>query len=536
MDEQNYLDFLRKVSEAIANSNSDPKVAFPLLQANLDKLDNNFVRFLQTWATAKLSEVETDTTEFTAKTIWDLSYCLSNFPLSDKANNMEIVIAGYEAVLKVFTREGNRENWAAIQNNLGIAYSDRIRGNRAQNLENAIATYNLVLEVCTKESFPIDWATTQYNLGIVYRNRIRGDRAQNLENAIAAYNLALEVYTKKDFPMYWAMTQNNRGNAYRNRIRGDRAQNLENAIAAYNLALEVYTKKDLPNTWAMTQNNLGIAYKNRIRGDRVQNLENAIAAYNLTLEVYTKKDLPMYWAMTQNNLGIAYSDRIRGNRAQNLENAVGTYQSENLELAIASHKKALEIYNLGSTYSNKIRHYRGENLENPIEAFRSENLELAIAAYQNASEVYTREAFPEEWAEIQHNIGKLLVQQGKWYDGLSHLEQTLAFYRQTENLESRADTIYQIARTHHLMSNLDKARLHYCDALRIYQHINNQPGIATCKTGLGRLMISIGYIDDALHELNQAWQIYDTINHKLGIENTQELIQFIHKIREKQST
>ncbi|MGB3513750.1 MAG: tetratricopeptide repeat protein, partial [Microcoleaceae cyanobacterium] len=192
--------------------------------------------------------------------------------------------------------------------------------------------------------------------------------------------------------------------------------------------------------------------------------------------------------------------------------------------------------NLGAFYSNRVCDDKAENLKNAIETFQSENLELAIANSQNALKIYTREAFPKDWAETQHNIGKLLVQQGKWYDGLSHLEETLAFYRQTEDLESRADTIYQIARTHHLMSNLDKARLHYHDALRIYQHIDNQPGIATCKTGLGRLMISVGYIDDALQELNQAREIYDTIDHKQGIENTQELIQFIHKIRQKQST
>ncbi len=67
--------------------------------------------------------------------------------------------------------------------------------------------------------------------------------------------------------------------------------------------------------------------------------------------------------------------------------------------------------NLGNVYSDRIRGDRAQNPENAIETFQSENLELAIAAYQNASEIYTREAFPKEWAEIQHNIGKLLVHQ-----------------------------------------------------------------------------------------------------------------------------
>ncbi|WP_365975103.1 tetratricopeptide repeat protein [Moorena sp. SIO4G3] len=88
------------------------------------------------------------------------------------------------------------------------------------------------MKVRTKKDFPEEWASTQNNLGLAYRNRIRWDRAWNLEKAIEAYKLALEVYTKENFPMDWAGTQNNLGNAYRDRIRGDRAENLQKAIAA----------------------------------------------------------------------------------------------------------------------------------------------------------------------------------------------------------------------------------------------------------------------------------------------------------------
>jgi hypothetical protein len=56
------------------------------------------------------------------------------------------------------------------------------------------------------------------NLGLAYGNRIRGERADNLELAIAALNQSLEVYTREAFPEDWARTQNNLGNAYRNRI------------------------------------------------------------------------------------------------------------------------------------------------------------------------------------------------------------------------------------------------------------------------------------------------------------------------------
>ncbi|MFG3817373.1 tetratricopeptide repeat protein, partial [Limnothrix redekei] len=71
--------------------------------------------------------------------------------------------------------------WAATQNNLGLAYNDRIRGERADNLERAITAYERALEVRTRDALPEDWAATQNNLGLAYNDRIRGERADNLE-------------------------------------------------------------------------------------------------------------------------------------------------------------------------------------------------------------------------------------------------------------------------------------------------------------------------------------------------------------------
>ncbi|WP_424094387.1 tetratricopeptide repeat protein [Moorena producens] len=320
---QDYLKFLTEVLLATDNSDSDPKVIYPLLGANLDKLDDNFIDILETWASAKLSEAEA---EYIARVIWEFSHLIQQFPLGNKANNMEIAIAGYKQVLKVFTRESKRQSWAAIQTNLGQAYRTRIRGERALNLELAITQYQRALSVYTKSDFPIYWAMTQINLGQAYRNRIRHPRAENLEKAIARYLLALSVYTQSDFPYYWAEIQTHLAQAYSQRMLGGRAYNLELTIDAYQLALEVYTKEDFPIEWAQTQTNLGNAYSDRICGDRAENLEFAIEEYQLALEVYTQEDFPIEWAQTQSNLGIAYRNRIRGDRAKNLELAIEAFQ------------------------------------------------------------------------------------------------------------------------------------------------------------------------------------------------------------------
>jgi tetratricopeptide (TPR) repeat protein len=103
----------------------------------------------------------------------------------------ERAIAAYQQAISEW-RMANGE-WAALQVWLGLAYADRLRGERGENLERAIECYQAALEVRTRAAFPQDWAMTQNNLGNAYRNRIRGERGENLERAIAAYSAALEA-------------------------------------------------------------------------------------------------------------------------------------------------------------------------------------------------------------------------------------------------------------------------------------------------------------------------------------------------------
>ena len=161
----------------------------------------------------------------------------------------------------------------------------------------AIAYYQAALQVYTREAFPQDWAMSQNNLGIAYRERIRGDRAENLERAIACYQAALQVRTREVLPQQWAATQNNLGTAYGNRLLGDRAGNLERAIACYQNALQVYTHEAFPERWAGTQNNLGNAYR------ELAQLAEAITCYRNALKIFTPTAFPIDCLRTGRNLG-----------------------------------------------------------------------------------------------------------------------------------------------------------------------------------------------------------------------------------------
>ncbi|MBD2498653.1 CHAT domain-containing protein [Nostoc sp. FACHB-280] len=464
---QAYIQFLMQVLQATADSGFG---VYPLLVMNTDKLDEVLAETLRCWGTNRLGEGDADEVHKLAEVIVFFSYLITEFSLGSKASNMEIAIAGYEVALTFYTQQAFPYEWAQTQNNLGLAYRYRIRGEQGQNLEQAISCYQNSLKVYTFDNFPDEWARTQNNLASAYRNRIRGEKAQNLEQAIACSQEALKVRTFDAFPYEWAVTQNILAGAYRYRIRGEQGQNLELAIAYLQNALKVITFDAFPDDWAATQNNLGLAYRDRILGERAENLELVISCYQNALKVYTFDAFPQQWAGKQNNLGLAYHDRIRGKRA------------ENLELAIACFQEALKIYtfdafpddwastqnNLGAAYSERIR---GDI---------AENLELAIACFQEALKIYTFDAFPDDWASTQDNLGTAYTHRirGKRAENLelaiAYFQEALKIYTLDASPYEWASTQYNLgaAYTHRIRGeraeNLELAITCYQKVLKVY--------------------------------------------------------------------
>ncbi|NES17923.1 MAG: CHAT domain-containing protein [Symploca sp. SIO3E6] len=433
--------FLLEVLRAIYDSEGDPTVVYPLLQANLDKLDDNFIQVLQSWAIATKPKVEPEQVYEFAIILSTCCNLIAQFSLGNRAINLEIAIVGYEVVMTIFTRQIFPQEWAKTQNNLGLVYSDRILGERAENLEAAINYFLAASDVHSHQCYPEEWAMLQNNLGNAYCKRILGKRLENIEAAIQCYLEASKVLIRNTYPEQWAMTQNNLGNAYSDRICWNKTENIERAICCFSEALEVYTRQTYPKQWAMTQNNLGNAYYNRIQGSKAENLEEAIKYYLEVLEVYNREDYPEQWAMLQNNLGNAYYDRISGDKAKNIEIAIHYFLA------------ALEVYtqedfpqdwadsqnNLGNAYSERIFGQRSENVEAAIRCYsealkirsphkfpqdwadtqtnigiayyyriqgsRAENLEAAIKCYSDVLKLRTHQTYPEEWAKIQNNLG-----------------------------------------------------------------------------------------------------------------------------------
>jgi tetratricopeptide (TPR) repeat protein len=257
------------------------------------------------------------------------------------------------------------------------------------------------------------------------------------------------------------------------------AANKEIAITGHEIALNIFTFDAFPQQWAMTQNNLANAYRNRIRGYKAENLERAISAYQEALKVFTFDAFPQQWAATQNNLANAYSNRIRGDKAENIKQAVMCYQN-------------------------------------------------ALQGYETAGDFLNA-------AEMGLTLGKVKVDRGEWYQGLAYLEKSLKIYRQFDDLKSRADTIYQIAHTHHLIGNHEKASIYYRDALRFYEYLKHDRGVAFCKASLGRLMLQIGFVEKAKELLKEATFIFKELNNEQEIAKIAEVLNCLAKIKEKQA-
>ncbi len=428
---EDYLNFLIEVLQATIESEAKYELVVPLLHANIDKLDDKFTQYLRDWATTKLILEMPDKAEEIGILIGDFSDIIRELLIGNRAINLEIAIAGYEIAIQVISREESGEEWARFQNNLGIAYFKRIRGDISANLELAIACYEKALQVYTPDNFIEDWAMVQQNLGNAYRERIQDERAENLEQAIACYENALQIYSPKNSPQSWAITQSNLGNAYWKRIFGDHAENIERAIVCQNKALEVYTCKAYPQGWALTQHDLGIAYYQRILGLETENLKQAIICFENALQVQTRENFPQEWAMTQLSLGNAYSNLILGEPAENLEQAIVHYQNA---FQIYSRQNfpqdwALTQNNLGVTYRDRIL---GKKVK---------NLEKAIACYHKALQVYTHEAFPENWAMTQNNLG-VAYEESICGNQAENLEHAIICYKNT--LQIRTPTTFPI--------------------------------------------------------------------------------------------
>ncbi|MEG4943989.1 hypothetical protein [Microcoleus sp. F4-D5] len=121
---QEYANFFLELLQAEQDSNSDIAVIYPMLEGRQHLLNASFAETLQQVTQKLIAGENPPTISSIIDLIENLSSHISESPNGNKANNIEIAIAGYQIVLN--NRELGSEKWTQTQNNLATAYKNRV--------------------------------------------------------------------------------------------------------------------------------------------------------------------------------------------------------------------------------------------------------------------------------------------------------------------------------------------------------------------------------------------------------------------------
>lgn len=394
------LNLLLQALQLIKNSQADFEILYPLLQENLNLLNENFIQTLERFSLSTLSASENEGIYDIAERILFFSLLIQELPFGEQSINVEIALTGYKIIAPLFVQISFPHQWAMIQMGLGIAYQRRVKGENSENIERAIKAGKQALSAFNSKHHVKLWAATQTQLGEAYLFRIKGEKSENIEHAIEFFKQVLSVIDHGDLSdesiaTHWAVTQNALGIAYHIRIKGDKAENLEKAIEALSEASSTFDTNLYPDLWIKCKNNLGIVYQERIKGKKAENIEHAIEAHQQALSVLDHKPFTSEWAVTQLNLGAAYGERVREEKAENIKHAIKAFKNALVVFRREkySYEWALAKNSLGYAYFNSTGSDKMEKLERAIEAF------------QQALIVLSRETFPFENIKVLSNLG-----------------------------------------------------------------------------------------------------------------------------------
>ena len=220
----------------------------------------------------------------------------------------------------------------------------------------------------------------------------------NSEQRIAAYGALVAEFPNTAFPALWASNQTSLGDAYSARTHGSAAENIEAAIKAYDAVLTVLTRES-PARLGRDPERSGQCLCGSHPGQPGCEPRSGHQGLRGSLDRPDPRGLPARLGPDREQPRRAYQDRIQGSRAENLEAAIKAYEAA---LTVRTREAfpqdwAMTQNNLGNTYRNR------------IQGSRAENIEAAIQAHKAALTVRTREALPQDWAMTQHNLGNVYL-------------------------------------------------------------------------------------------------------------------------------
>jgi hypothetical protein len=113
--------FIVQILQCIAENQGAAEPVYQFLAANQAKLNVELLQVFPTVTSALLGNCEIEQKQDVAAVIFSFGNLIQQFPLGQRAVNMELAISAYEQALQVMTREAMPVDWAAAIMNLAIA-------------------------------------------------------------------------------------------------------------------------------------------------------------------------------------------------------------------------------------------------------------------------------------------------------------------------------------------------------------------------------------------------------------------------------
>jgi tetratricopeptide (TPR) repeat protein len=268
-----------------------------------------------------------------------------------------------------------------------------------------------------------------------------------------------------------------------------------------------------------------------LQGNVQGNIEQAISLYNQAAEVFTQSAYPHRWFRNQAHLASAYLARAdlydtEPEQLENLNTAIALLQ-EVLDTADPNAPTPDYIdaqYHLGTAFRKR------HDITQDAADLRAAGLAYEASLNAISPEHYDREKMWQAIPETQTILGSRLVRDGEWHKGLELLQAAAKELgpHSRKNPRAYANALYQIGRTYEIMSNWKDARIYYRDALRLYEHIDDELGMANCHQGLGAVLGCQGAFTKCIDELNAARAFYT----KLGMTERIEEVDGLHRAAE----
>lgn len=150
--------FLATVLQEMEKLQGNPTALYPTLAKHDELLSDRFAERLSRVAIGILPTLSQKQTLEFATVLVNLGGQIWNYSEGKKAHFIEITIACCETALPMLPCSRlQSQRWGATHDNLALAYSERLQGDRLDNLARSFSHYQQAAQIFIRHPFPQQW-------------------------------------------------------------------------------------------------------------------------------------------------------------------------------------------------------------------------------------------------------------------------------------------------------------------------------------------------------------------------------------------